>query len=345
VRTREAPSEILRLAKPLAAGLDAAWQRMHRWVVAMIVLYAISGTTVVKSDEVAVVLRWGRLVGDIPARQQHGPGLLVTWPRPIDRVVRVPVKRVWEVPVHTLAPMSLTYEPTIDPLRHGYALTGDRNVVHVDMVARYRVRDPSEWAFYGPTSEDVLRVEVTTAVVRSIGEMGVDRILSDGRKDLSAAATRRAQVGLDSAHSGLELTSLELTRLMPPPALASDFTAVQSAYIGAETSRKEALAFAGTAVPRARAEADSATQTARGAAETARAKAEGEASAFLALNREYRANPPVVRERLYRDAVERAIAAADTVRWIPPPVGARYNGFRITVRSGKGQVTVVDEEK
>jgi modulator of FtsH protease HflK len=223
---------------------------------------------------------------------------------------------------------------SLDPVAQGYALTGDRNIVHVDMVARYRVRDAAEWAFTGPKSEDVLRVEVSAAVVRSIGEIGVDRVLAEGRKDLAAAAIRRAQAGLDAAHSGLELSSLEFTRLMPPSALAGEFNAVQSAFIGAETRRKEAEAFAGTAVPQARAAADTAVQLARGAAESGRATAEGEAAGFLALSREYRANPAVVRERLYRDAVERAIGAATNVRWIPPPIGGTYKGLRITVGSG-----------
>lgn len=345
MRTLGAPSEILRLAQPVARAIDAAWQRMHWWVAAMIVLYAVSGTTIVKSDEVAVVLRWGRLVGATPALQQHGPGLLFSFPRPMDRVVRVQVKRVWEVPVHTLFPAFITEEQTLDPVIHGYALTGDRNVVHVDMVARYRVRDPAEWVFYGPTSEDVLRVEVTAAVVRSLGEMGIDRVLSDGRKDLAAVSTRRAQAGLDAAHAGLELSSLEFTRLMPPSVLSTNFNAVQSAYIGAETRRQEAQAFAGTAVPQARADVDAAAQAARGAAEADRARAKGDAAAFLALAGEYRANPAVVRERLYRDAIERAVAAASSVRWIPPPVGGRYHGFRITVGPASQGVTFVGEEK
>ena len=62
----------------------------------------LSGITIVKPDEVAVILRWGRLVGDTPALQEHGPGLLFAFPRPVDRVVRVQVKHVWEVPVSTL---------------------------------------------------------------------------------------------------------------------------------------------------------------------------------------------------------------------------------------------------
>ena len=172
----------------------------------MAVLYAVSGITVVKPDEVAVVLRWGRLVGDTPALQQHGPGLLFAFPRPVDRVVRVPVKHVWEIGVNTLAVVGrnnaeeddVTSNVTLDPLTQGYALTGDQNIVRVAMAVRYRVRDPAEWAFYGPPSEDILRVEVTAAMVRSLGEMGVDRVLADGRKSLIATATRRAQAGLDA---------------------------------------------------------------------------------------------------------------------------------------------------
>jgi modulator of FtsH protease HflK len=174
-------------------------------------------------------------------------------------------------------------------------------------------------------------VEVTAAMVRSLGEMGVDRVLSDGRKSLIAMATRRAQAGLDAAHSGLELSSLELTKLAPPAALAADFDAVQSAFIKAQTEQNDAQAFAQSAIPQAQARADAAVQAARGTADSALALAQGDAEAFRALDREYRANPVVVRERLYRDAVDEAISSAGKVQWVPPPVGASYHGFRISI--------------
>ena len=342
MRNAGPPSEIGRLAAPVARAVDAVWQRMHWWVATMIVLYAVSGTTIVKQDEVAVVLRWGRLVGDTPALQEHGPGLLFSFPRPIDRVVRVPVRHVWEVGVNTLAATLVDEDEggdpnTLDPITQGYALTGDRNIVQAEVVARYRVRDAAEWAFYGPEANDVLRVEVSAALVRSLGEMGVDRVLSDGRKSLVATAMRRAQDGLDACRAGLELSSLELTRLAPPYALASEFDAVQSAYIGAETRRKDAQAFAETAIPQAQAATDAALQNAKGATESDLAIARGDAAAFLALDREYRANAAVVGERLYRDAVERAIGVAGSVRWLPPPAGGKYSGFRITI-AGSGLV-------
>ena len=100
---------------------------------------------------------------------------------------------------------------------------------------------------------------------------------------------------------------------------------MQSAYIGAETTKKDAQAFAESAIPQAQAEADSCSPDRAGRrAASDLARARGDAEAFLALDKEYRANPAVVRERLYRDAVEQAIGVAGTVRWVPPPVGGSY---------------------
>jgi membrane protease subunit HflK len=342
MRSLGPPSEIRRLATPVARLFDAAWQRMHWWIALMVILYAFSGITIVKSDEVAVVLRWGRLVGDTPALQEHGPGLLFALPRPIDRVVRVQAKHVSEETIVALTDQSPNADvgllATLDPLTQGYALTGDQNIVHAEVVARYRIRDVAEWAFYGPKADDVLRLEVTAAMVRSLGEVGVDRVLSDGRKDLVAIATRRAQDGLDRAHSGLELASLELTRLAPPLAVAIDFESVQSAFIATDTKKKDAQAYAETIIPQAQARADAKLQAARADAASALAVATGDASAFAALEREYRDNPAVVRERLYRDAIDRAINVAK-VRWVPPPTNGKYNGFRITLGSPKAGLT------
>jgi membrane protease subunit HflK len=306
---------------------------MHWWIAAMALLYALSGITVIRADEVAVLQRWGRLVGETRALQEHGPGLLFALPKPVDRVVRVQSRHVGQLSIETLANPSqwASIAETLDPLAVGYALSGDQNVVHVAMLAHYRVRDVADWAFYGPASEDILRVEVTAAMVRSLAEIGIDHILGDGRKDLIETASRRAQSGLDAAHSGLELVSLELTDLRPPHALAKDFDAVQSAYIKTETERKVAQAFAQDVVPRAHAEADAAVQLAQANAAAAQAQARGDATAFLVLAQQYRANRAVLRERLYRDAVERAIGGAQGVRWIPPPSGRRYEGLRISL--------------
>ena len=124
------PSEVVRLAAPVSRVIDGAWRRMHWWIGTMAVLYLLSGITIVRPDEAAVVLRWGRLVGATPALQEHGPGLLFAFPRPVDRIIRVQVKHVWEVPVRSLASIYEVLSESLDPLTQGYALTGDQNIVH-----------------------------------------------------------------------------------------------------------------------------------------------------------------------------------------------------------------------
>ena len=66
MRRRAAPSEWARLVEPFLATIDAAWQRMHWWVLLIGVLYLISGISVVRSDEVAMVEPWGKLLGSTP---------------------------------------------------------------------------------------------------------------------------------------------------------------------------------------------------------------------------------------------------------------------------------------
>ena len=107
--------------------------------------------------------------------------------------MRVPVKHVWEIDVSTLALVGRSSSGedddvgpngTLDPLTQGYALTGDQNIVHVAMAVSLPRAGSGGMGFLRATLEDILRVEVTAAMVRSLGEMGVDRVLADGRKSL-----------------------------------------------------------------------------------------------------------------------------------------------------------------
>lgn len=332
MRRPDTLGELYRLAEPALQLLDALWRRMHWWVAVLAVLYPVSGVTIVRPDEVALVSRWGRLVSPTPAARVHGPGLLLAWPRPLDRVTRVPVKRVFELQVDTLASSGyVPYVAGLDPLTQGYALTGDHNIVHVEMMVRYRIAEPAIWAFAGPRTERLLRAETTAAAVRTLGERGIDAILSGGRTETIEVITRRAQAGLDRAGAGIEIAAVELIRVAPPAALAVEFDAVQSAFIGAETLRKDALAHAEASLLAARAAADASLQAARAESSTTLATARGEAAAFVALAQEHRKSPRAVRERLYRETLSRTLVRAGSIRWVPPPSGPRYHGMRLTL--------------
>ncbi|MDD5455282.1 MAG: SPFH domain-containing protein, partial [Candidatus Ratteibacteria bacterium] len=78
------------LAKALRLSFNAL-----KIIVGGLVLYyiAFSGLFTVKQDEVAVILRWGRISGIGEGRVLQ-PGFHWSFPEPIDKIVRIPVRRV-----------------------------------------------------------------------------------------------------------------------------------------------------------------------------------------------------------------------------------------------------------
>jgi membrane protease subunit HflK len=148
--------------------------------------------------------------------------------------------------------------------------------------------------------------------------MTIDTVLVDGQKQLAAQAIGRAQARLDAEGPWVRLLALEFTALRPPPHVAGDFDAVQSAFVERKTRVDEARSYREQALPQAAADAQGRVRRAE-ADEAARlALARGAAAEFLAIREEYRRNPAVVRQRLYREAMERALSTVGGRILVPP---------------------------
>jgi modulator of FtsH protease HflK len=343
--SRQLRHELLRLMHPATQGLLWTVERLHWWLGVLLVAYLTSGITFVQPDEVAVVYRFGRLVGD-GAGAVQAPGVLIALPRPMDRVVRVPAAKVFETELRELhfsqtedkaSRYLVTSRTTLDPERVGYVVTGDQNIVHVAMVARWQVSDPIAWSQAVEAPEDLLRTAVLASTVNTMGALAVDGVLADGRQTMVDDVTRQAQARLDGWGAGVSLVSLELLELGPPQQVREAFREVQTTAIEAETRVKAAREYREVQVPKARTDARRKTREAEAGAVELTQRARSESHAFLALLAEYQRDPVVVRERLYREGIESVLDDAGAVDFVPPPAGPRYSGTRITVdlrRSG-----------
>ncbi|MEL6196119.1 MAG: protease modulator HflK [Myxococcota bacterium] len=220
---------------------------------------------------------------------------------------------------------------TIDPVVEGYALTGDRNIVQIDMVARYQIEDPVAFALHQAEPEQLLRDSIMAAAVRSMGDAEVDSLLSDGRSQFQIQVVQRAQAGLQETGAGIALVSLEIIELAPPRHVRSEFEQVQNAFIEMETKLKGANKEREEALPRAKAERNTAVRAAESYATELLAEVRGDARMWRDLYAEYRKNPRVVRERMYLEAMEDSLPNAGRRRWVPPPTGSRYSEFRLTI--------------
>ena len=326
-------------AAPVLSSLEGSLGYL-RWIFPVLTLgYLLSGVVVVGSDEVAVVLRFGELSGGSAASAQKYPGMHYTLPRPFDEVVRVNVKKVYELEIADLHARGGTApfpSETIDPTQEGYVLTGDRNVVQVDMVARYLVSDPVAFALHQAQPEDVLKSSIMAATVQTMGEVEVDTVLSEGRAGFIVQTIQRAQKRLDQVDSGIELVSIEVTDLTPPTQVKDDFEQVQAAFIDMQTQVTEAKRARELEIPKTQAAKNQTLREAQGYATELLALARGDVAMWKDLYNEYRQNPRVVRERLYFEGIETAMAKASR-RFVPPPVNGRSyaeEGFRISVSGG-----------
>ena len=293
--------------------------RLLKWVTALAALaILVSGIAVVKPDEVALRLRFGKLTGQTRAEQIHGPGLLVALPYLIDEVIRVPVKRVQEMRIDALTGRGDASGDRLDLTVTGYALTADHNIIQPKAVLKYQITDPVTWALRVVAPERVVTDAVVSALTRTLGETAIETVLVEGQKQLAAQALGRAQARLDQERQWVRLLALEFIALRPPPPVAPDFDAVQSAFVERKTRADQARSYREQALPGAAADAQNQIRAAE-ADEVARlAEARGAAATFLAIQTEYRRSPAVVRQRLYREAMEQALSGAGGRILVPP---------------------------
>lgn len=306
---------------PLAHSIEASF-RFLRWASLLALLAVLaSGLRVIGPDEVGLVLRFGRLVGSTRAEQVHGPGLLVAAPYLVDRVVRVPVKRVQEVRVREL--IGKDRSDWVDLTKDGYVLTGDRGVVQLDAVARFRIVDPVAYALAVRAPHAIMHDVLVAALTRACASRPVDALLGRAKKALARAARNDAASRLRALHLGVRLLSVEFNILRPPPQTAAQFQDVQTAFIEQKTKVEQAQSYAQQRVLMAKARSRKVLLEARARASWAEARARGRAHSFVQLAAQARREGPLLRERLYREAMEQIF---------------KHVGSRLVVPAGQGAV-------
>jgi membrane protease subunit HflK len=117
---------------------------------------------------------------------------------------------------------------------------------------------------------------------------------------------------------GLALSALEFTEVHPPRHVRAEFEKAQSARVEKETRRREAEGFAAREVPRAEAERDRLVKEALANGSGIKARAAAEVAVFRPLQEEYRRNPRLVRERVYREALEVVMGQLGKRYFLPP---------------------------
>lgn len=274
-----------------------------------ILAYLASGLYAVAPGEAAVVRRFGAVV-----EPRAAPGLHYRLPWPIDRVDIVNTSDVRRETVGILEPEEDHQHP--EPPTKLEALSGDTNVIDVEIVVQYQVRDPAAYLInvdYAPYRlvRDVVRQAVTGLVTR----LPVDNILTTERQSLQEAIRAEAQDRLDQYNSGLVIVGISLQKAFPPNEVAAAFTDVNSAREDKARAINEAVGYANSLIPQARGQADQILAEAQAYRSNAIGLASGAAQAFDAVLAEYQTNSKIygkdiTRYRLYLETLEKILPRA-----------------------------------
>ena len=280
-------------------------------VVILLLVVCFSGVRFIKSGNVALVLRFGKLVGDTYEEQVRDAGLLLAFPYIIDEVIVVPTGSVIEQKVTTLYT-----EGKIENLCRecGYVITGDQNVAVLNATVKYQIADAVAYALQTGDVETVVNGIVSNAMTETAASMKVDDILTSEKEAFIKRVMTKAQRKLDAVQSGIVVQNLELTKVGMPEEVRDIYEKVMTASVHANTTLEEAEAYKSTTLAWAESEAAHVISMAN----TSHAKAVSEANAalseFWGVLEEYKQNREVVRLRIYNVKITEAIEKIGTVK-------------------------------
>jgi len=279
-------------------------------VVIMLLVICFSGVRFIKSGNVALILRFGSLVGDTYEEQVHKPGLLLAFPYIIDEVVVVPTGSVIEQKVTT----HYTEGYMQGWKENGYVITGDQNIAVISACVKYKITDPVAYALNVNNIEGIVNGSVSNAMVETAANMPVDDILTSGKEQYANSTISKAQEKLDIAEVGITVVNLELTTVSMPKDVVGIYEDVNAAAVQANTLIEYAEKYRDTTIPTAEAEANTLISNANSDYSSAVSAANQSVAEFWGVLEEYTANKAVVKLRIYNKKITEAISKIGTVK-------------------------------
>lgn len=299
-RPREDPNPVRDLERSLEDLKDVVSQFFRGkgiWlgILALLALYLASGFYMVGPGAKGVVLLFGKFFPPLTE-----PGLRYRLPLPFMSHEVVDVAKVRRAEIGFRHEGSRGGSVPAESLM----LTGDENIVDVQLVVQYRVSDPVKFLFGAQAPESALRASAEVALRGVVGESPIEYTMTSGRMEIQTKVGAYLQKLLDTYNTGLQVTQTRLLAVEPPSQVNEAFHDVVRAWEDRERFIQEAQGYREDLLPKARGQAQQEIQEAEAFKAQRVIRAQGDAQRFDAILKEYAKSPDVTRERLYLESVE-----------------------------------------
>jgi len=248
---------------------------------AILVLYLVTGFYVVRGNEQALVRRFGKA-----DRALVAGGLHFDLPWPLCRIERVNVNELRTLSIGIAATEGFDgggFLLNADRERRGLDragefLTGDKNILNLQVNVHYAINDPHQFLFGCKSPETGLKLLAESLVTENVGESSVDYVHPLGLNELQNLLTEAARRAVEREPWGLSVDRVTIAGVLPPVEVKAAFLDVSNAraerdrVVNQELSRAEKLmaasrATAGQLADRAQADRLTRVESARGAAD------------------------------------------------------------------------------
>ena len=220
----EAPEAVDAGQQALAEALRSSFAIVKIVMVLMVALFFFRGFFQVGPSEKAVILRFGKPVGEGKSALL-GPGLHWSYPYPIDEVVKIPITEIQKVtstagwyfttPERELAGEELPVGASLNPAIAGYVITADRNIIHTRATLNYHIDDPISYIFNFASASNTIQNALNNALLFTAAKFNVDDILTRDVAGFQDAVRARVTDLTDEKHLGIVIDNCQVQSVAP----------------------------------------------------------------------------------------------------------------------------------
>ena len=278
-------------------------------LVLAVLVWLATGLYRVQPGEEGVELLFGKFV------QRTTPGLNYWFPMPIGQVFTPNVENtnVTTIGFREFGASGTRNSNVRDVSEESLMLTGDQNIIDIDYVVQWRIKNAADFLFNIRNPEATVKLASESAIREVVGQATLEDALARRRTEVETSTQEVLQKILDSYGAGVFVASIKLQKVEPPQQVIDAFNDVQRARQDKERQQNEAQAYRNDIVPKAKGEAERMIQEATGYKERLVREAEGEAKRFLSVYRAYKGNQDVTRARLYLERMQQVFKDSEKV--------------------------------
>jgi modulator of FtsH protease HflK len=252
-------------SQALAEALHSSFAIVKVVMVLLVLLFLASGFFTVGPQERAILLRFGRPVGE-GEKALLLPGLHWSLPYPIDESIKVSISGLQQIrssvgwyavtPEQELSGVEPPVGGPLNPVADGYALTADANIIHTRATLTYRIRDPIRYVFSFVNASNAVQNALDNALLYAASRFKVDDILTRDIAGFQDAVRRQVTQSAESQDLGI-LVEQCAVQSVPPRQLKDAFANVLKAEVTRSKVLNEARSSENQVTNKASADAES----------------------------------------------------------------------------------------